>query len=252
MVGRAAAEIEPFHEKAILRDYIETILVCVIFVVFSRAFVFQQSKIPSGSMMDTLLIGDFIMVNRFVYSTAASALERALLPIREIERGDVVVFKQPQEPEIDFIKRVVGLPGDTVELREGLLYVNGSYVEEPHVEEEYRRLDRNGNYGPIAVEPDNYFVLGDHRNQSQDSRFWGQVPRGLMKGRALLIWWSFYDPRERQQGLTVPLGERGLGWLKKVRYSLRPCGEIEKAARRDDHTQGKPCTEFGRCLDLIR
>ena len=132
MVSRAIDEGEPVHEKAILRDYIETILVCVIFVVFSRAFVFQQSKIPSGSMMDTLLIGDFIMVNRFVYSTAASALERALLPIRDIERGDVVVFKQPQEPEIDFIKRVIGLPGETLELRNQTVLINGEPLVEPY------------------------------------------------------------------------------------------------------------------------
>jgi signal peptidase I len=240
------------HEKTILRDYIETILVCVVFVVFSRAFVFQQSKIPSGSMMDTLLIGDYIMVNRFVYSAASTALERLLLPIREVERGDVVVFKQPQEPEIDFIKRVVGLPGDTVELRGGSLFVNGEPIEEPYVEESYRRLDGNGNYGPIRVEPDHYFVLGDHRNQSQDSRFWGQVPRALMKGRALLVWWSFYDPDERGQGITVPIGQRSVGWARKVRYFFRPCGDLEQAARRDDHRRGKPCTEFGRCLDVIR
>ena len=91
--------------KTLVRDYVETILVCVIFVIFSRAFVFQQSKIPSGSMMDTLLIGDYIMVNRFVYSPATTALERAVLPLQPIRRGDVVVFKQPDQPEVDFIMK---------------------------------------------------------------------------------------------------------------------------------------------------
>ena len=126
----ATASVDVPQQKPLLRDYIETILVCVMFVIFSRAFVFQQSKIPSGSMMDTLLIGDYIMVNRFVYSHGGTPLERALLPQRPIRRGDVIVFKQPDEPEVDFIKRVVGLPGDIIELRNGYLYVNDQVVEE--------------------------------------------------------------------------------------------------------------------------
>ena len=93
----------------------ETILVCVIFLIFSRAFVFQQSKIPSGSMEDTLLIGDFILVNRYVFSPTQFEWEKRFLPVREIRRGDVIVFKFPSEPEIDYIKRVIGLPGDVVE-----------------------------------------------------------------------------------------------------------------------------------------
>lgn len=192
--GSGAAEELPPYEKAILRDYIETILVCVMFVIFSRAFVFQQSKIPSGSMMDTLLIGDYIMVNRFVYAPSSFEWERRLLPERPIRRGDIVVFKQPEEPEIDFIKRVVGLPGDRIELRNGHLYVNGENREELYVKEEYRRQDQRKNFGPVEVGPDHYYVLGDHRDASADSRFWGQVPRHLMKGRALLIWWSYDEP----------------------------------------------------------
>ena len=91
------------YPKSVARDYFETIVVCVIFVLFSRAFVFQQSKIPTGSMKNTLLVGDYIMVNKFVYGPSASALERAVLPMKPIERGDVVVFKYPEEPEVDYI-----------------------------------------------------------------------------------------------------------------------------------------------------
>ncbi len=213
----------PTYEKSVVRDYAETILICVVFVIFSRAFVFQQSKIPSGSMMDTLLIGDYIMVNRFVYAPLASELERRLLPVRPIRRGDIVVFKQPDEPEVDFIKRVVGLPGDRIELRGGQLFVNGQRVEEPYVKEVYRRQDPKKNLGPVAVEPDHYFVLGDHRDASADSRFWGQVPRRLMKGRALLIWWSYDEPPGTKVYKSLPellqsWGSKALHFFTRSRW----------------------------------
>jgi len=216
--------------KPLLRDYIETILVCVIFVIFSRAFIFQQSKIPSGSMMDTLLVGDYIMVNRFIYAPSASSWEDALLPLRPIERGDVIVFKHPDEPEVDFIKRVVGLPGEIVELLDGHLHVNGERIEEPYVEAAYRRRDPKRNFGPIEVLPDQYFVLGDHRDQSADSRFWGQVPRGLIKGRALLIWWS-YDEVNGKIYMTLP--ERLSSWGNKLLHFFTR-------------------SRWGRCFNLIR
>ncbi len=180
----------PPHQKGVLRDYVETILVCVIFVVFSRAFAFQQSKIPSGSMEDTLLIGDYIMVNRFVYAPTSFDWERSLLPVRDVRRGDIVVFKYPDSPEVDYIKRIVGLPGDTVEMRQGYLYVNGVRQEEPYVRSDYRPAD---SFGPRRVPDNSYFALGDHRNRSADSRVWGFVPRALLKGRALFVWWSYAE-----------------------------------------------------------
>jgi signal peptidase I len=186
---RRETDGNPPPQKGVLRDYTETILVCVIFVIFTRAFAFQQSKIPSASMEDTLLVGDYIMVNRFVYSPASFGWERSILPQRELRRGDVVVFKYPSEPEIDYIKRVLGLPGDTVEVRDGHAYVNGARLDEPYVKASYRTPDND--FGPERVEPGHYFMMGDHRNKSSDSRAWGQVPRELIKGRALLIWWSY-------------------------------------------------------------
>ena len=144
------------HAKGVLRDYVETILVCVIFVVFSRAFAFQQSKIPSGSMENTLLVGDYIMVNRFVYAPTSFAWERTLLPVRDVQRGDVVVFKYPDSPEIDYIKRIVALPGDTVEMRQGFLYVNGTRQEEPYVEDEFRPAE---SFAPRQVPDDHYFAM---------------------------------------------------------------------------------------------
>ena len=221
--------VQALPQKAILRDYVETILICVIFVIFSRAFVFQQSKIPSGSMEDTLLVGDYIMVNRFIYAPTSLGLERALLPIKPIQRGDIVVFKQPNEPEIDYIKRVVGIPGDTVEVRRGYLFVNGDPIPEPYVNEAYRI---NATYQhPVKVKPGHYFVMGDHRNSSSDSRVWGQVPRELVKGRALLIWYSFDE--QRSNTAYLPLDERLKSWAYKLR-----------------HFAGR--TRWGRCFSLIR
>lgn len=177
--------------KGIIRDYVETILVCVIFLIFSRAFVFQQSKIPSGSMENTLLIGDFILVNRYVFSPADSAWEKRWLPVREIRRGDVIVFKFPNEPEIDYIKRVIGLPGDVVEERFGEIYVNGAPLVEPYVPDAYR--DKRSFYPPRTIPEGHYFALGDHRNRSSDSRVWGLVPQELIKGRAVAVWYSYED-----------------------------------------------------------
>jgi len=247
-VGIAATETisNGTYEKPILRDYVETILICVIFVIFSRAFVFQQSKIPSGSMEDTLLIGDYIMVNRFVYAPYSFEWERALLPLRRIQRGDVVVFKHPPGPEQDFIKRVIGLPGDTIELRGGRLYVNDRWIDEPYVNDVYRIQDADKNFGPIQVRPDDFFVMGDHRDASSDSRKWGPVPRDLMKGRALLIWFSFSDPVEqRQRNPFLSSSERFGSWGRKLRHMLNNCDNT-------DRQQATPCTRYGRFFDVIR
>jgi signal peptidase I len=213
--GRKAQEAgSPAAPKSLARDYLETILVCVIFVIFTRAFAFQQSKIPSGSMEDTLLVGDYIMVNRFVYSPAETELERRLLPQREVRRGDVVVFKFPPEPEVDYIKRVVGLPGDTVELRRGHLYVNGDPLSEPYVRDDHREREF---FPPVVVPEGNYFVMGDHRNRSLDSRAWGTVPRELVKGRALLIWWSY---REEPSDVELRGADRLRSTVSKAAHFL--------------------------------
>jgi len=185
-------------------------LICVIFVVFTRAFIFQQSKIPSGSMEDTLLIGDYIMVNRYVFSPADSAWEKALLPVRDVRRGDVIVFKFPEEPETDYIKRVIGLPGDTLEIRRGIVYVNGQRMDDPFVKEAYRLPD---SYPSFTVPEGRYWVMGDHRDRSSDSRVWGYVSRDLIKGRALLVWWSYTEgPND--------INLRGMDQLKAIGSKL--------------------------------
>jgi signal peptidase I len=182
----------------------------VILALFIRTFVVQAFKIPTGSMEPNLLIGDHLLVNKFVYAPTATPIERVLLPVGTLHRGTVVVFKYPEEPERDFIKRVIGLPGDTIEMRAKKVYVNGKPLDEPYVHflqppdapSEYHEVtsyDLRERYPPTAVPPDHYFVMGDNRDNSQDSRYWGFLPRDYIKGKALVIYWSYEAGREDYQ-----------------------------------------------------
>ena len=189
-------------KKSIVREYFESIVIAVILALFIRTFVVQAFKIPTGSMEENLLIGDHLLVNKFVFGPTASRLERAVLPIGRLERGDVVVFKYPVEPERDFIKRVVGLPGETIEVKEKKVYINGKPFEERYVHflapptaqselHEVTSFDVRERYGPVTVPPNQYFVMGDNRDNSQDSRYWGFLPRDYIKGKALVVYWSY-------------------------------------------------------------
>ena len=188
-----------FHKSA-LREYFESIVVAVILALFIRTFVVQAFKIPTGSMEQNLLIGDHLLVNKFVFSPTATDAERGLLPVTSINRGDVIVFKYPEDPERDFIKRVIGLPGDVVEVRHKRVYIDGRPLDEPYVyylrppsaaASPFGVADLREQYGPVTVPPSEYFVMGDNRDNSQDSRYWGFLPRDLVKGRALIIYWSY-------------------------------------------------------------
>ena len=188
----------PF-KKSVAREYFESIVIAVIMALFIRTFVVQAFKIPTGSMEPNLLIGDHLLVNKFVFGPGS--FERAILPTRDIRRGDVVVFKYPEDPERDFIKRVIGLPGETLELKAHRIQINGKPLDEPYAYylprpsgdglHESTSDDVRDSYGPVVVPPDAYFVMGDNRDNSQDSRYWGFLPRHLVKGRALFIYWSF-------------------------------------------------------------
>jgi signal peptidase I len=190
-------------QKSVLREYFEALLIAVIFATFARTYVVQAFKIPSGSMEENLLIGDHILVNKFVYGPAPSAFERAILPVREVRRGDVVVFKSPEDPTRDFIKRCVALPGDQVEIIGKKLFVNGEPIDETaytyHTDHQTYPRSRfsvpqhryRDNFGPEIISAGRYFCLGDNRDNSNDSRFWGSVPEEMIKGRAVLIYWSY-------------------------------------------------------------
>jgi signal peptidase I len=185
--------------KSTVREYFESIVIAVILALFVRTWVVQAFKIPTGSMENNLLIGDHLLVNKFVFAPQVSSVERAILPMRDIRRGDIVVFKYPDEPERDFIKRVIGLPGETIELRNKKVFVNGVGLDEPyvhfleasHMAGEVTSFDVRERYGPVTVPMSQYFVMGDNRDNSQDSRYWGFLPRHYIKGKALLIYWSY-------------------------------------------------------------
>jgi signal peptidase I len=201
-------------KKSTLREYFESIVIAVILALFVRTFVVQAFKIPTGSMENNLLIGDHLLVNKFVYGPTATPLERALLPIGAIHRGDVLVFKYPEQPDRDFIKRVIGLPGETLEVREKKVYINGTAIDEPYAHfltpaseasafHEVTSFDVRERYGPVTIPPNHYFMMGDNRDNSQDSRYWGFLPRENIKGKALVIYWSYQAERDEYQGEGV-------------------------------------------------
>ena len=207
--------------KSTLREYFESIVIAVILALFVRTFIVQAFKIPTGSMENNLLIGDHLLVNKFVFGPSETGLERALLPMGTVKRLDVVVFKYPEEPERDFIKRVIGLPGETVELRAKKVYINGRALEEPYVHfleeprhnaelSEVTSSDVRENYGPVTVPPNQYFMMGDNRDNSADSRYWGFMPRDYVKGKALLIYWSYESGREDYEDDSASATVKGL------------------------------------------
>ncbi|MFH1176420.1 MAG: signal peptidase I [Acidobacteriota bacterium] len=201
------------------REYYEAILVAVIFTLFARTFVAQAFKIPTGSMEDNLLIGDHLFVNKFIYAPHWSTPIHHMLPYREVRRGDVVVFKYPQDPQRDFIKRAVAVGGDVLEVRGKAVSVNGApevnprrahkdaqvYPDSPLLPPSLRNRD---NLGPVRVPDQSVFCMGDNRDNSYDSRFWGAAPQSYLKGRALFIYWSYDSP---------PNTHEWRGWFDRVR-----------------------------------
>jgi signal peptidase I len=172
-------------------------------------------------MKPNLLVGDHLIVNKMVFAPAATGVERAILPGRDIHRGDIVVFKFPKDPERDFIKRVVGLPGDRLELRQKRLYINDQPVEEPHAHAQPPGAtpaatgDLRFNYGPMTVPRDQYFMMGDNRDYSEDSRYWGFLPASYVKGQALFIYFSFVTPAETPTPRPPDQGEfAGVRWRR--------------------------------------
>ena len=218
---------EPY-KKSSLRDTFESLVVTVILAIFGTTFVIQAFKIPTGSMENTLLIGDHLLVNKFAFAYHSGALAR-FLPYRDVHHGDVLVFKFPGSPEEQsepgehFVKRVIGLPGDRIRIFHRQVFVNGQPLSEPYVYHAYPDMQHSGDdfpppdseylqgattlwsaelpshvnkEGELVVPAGFYFAMGDNREQSWDSRFWGFVPRELISGRPLLIYWSYETPHD--------------------------------------------------------
>ena len=192
-------EKEKRTKKSVVWEYAEAIVIAVILALIIRKFVIQAYKIPSGSMLETLQIGDHILVNKFIYY------------FKEPERGDIIVFKYPKDQKRDFIKRLIGLPGETLEIKDKKVFINGELLDEPYAVfkdtetfyfNPYART--RDNYGPRIIPENCYFMMGDNRDYSQDSRYWGLLDRELIEGKALLIYWSW--------------NKNGQGLLEKVRW----------------------------------
>ncbi len=208
--------------KSKLREYFESLIIAIILALFVKTFVIQTFQIPTGSMEDNLLIGDHIIVNKLIYGPEIPLLQ-AIMPMRKIERGDVVIFKYPGNVKQDYVKRVIGLPGETVRIIGHQIYIDGVPIEELGMDEDsytfqWRRADTeraagigaDTSYDPETspsakavethqVPQDHYFMMGDHRSISRDSRDWGTVPRDYITGRAMLIYWSYHATRDDYQ-----------------------------------------------------
>jgi signal peptidase I len=202
--GKTVAGAAARPKKNVFREYAESIIIAIILALIIRAFLVQAFKIPSGSMEDTLLIGDHLLVNKFIYGTRIPFTDKWVLPLRQPERGDIIVFEYPEDtrnPDLhfwqrkDYIKRVIGLPGDRVKMVNQVVYVNDRPYTIP--QEVHKGLSFDSappelfNFKEITVPGDSYFVLGDNRDRSQDSRFWGFVPKDNIKGLAFILYWSW-------------------------------------------------------------
>ncbi len=211
-------EIAQVNKKSTIREYAEALTIAILLALFIRTFIIQAFKIPSGSMKSTLLVGDHLLVNKFIYGIKIPFMDKFIIQFKKPERGDVVVFKYPENESMDFIKRIIGIAGDTIEIKNDQLYINNKKIETKLVgkysDDEMRNADvyeetidnkkhkilnqpdKPGNeyFGPVTVPPGHIFVMGDNRDNSQDSRKWDTthyVKLEKIKGKALIIYWSW-------------------------------------------------------------
>ena len=260
-----AKNLPPGAAKGAIRDNLEVICFAVALILFFKTFVGQQFSIPSGSMRETLMIGDHLLINKFIYARPQFAWESALFPMRKVERGDIIVFRWPMDRDQDYVKRCVAMPGDTVEMKDKRLFVNGKLVTGPweyHIvkpdlvpsgkgdgsmveagdpiagpwplgrdagpvtqpsgfwrfsDPDVVGMDRQGmqsliqndfkdNLGPVKVPPGYLMAMGDDRDNSEDSRYWGFVPMDHLRGRPFIVWWSFREGEHDYDNGTVPNG----------------------------------------------
>lgn len=189
-------DTDRIKKKSTFREYAEAAIIAILLALFIRTFVVQAFKIPSGSMEPTLMIGDHILVNKFIYGIKAPFLQTTLIPIEEPDRNDVIVFIYPVDKTKDFIKRVIGLPGDTIEIMKTKITINGKPYDDKYGYYAEKGAAGNGSnpsvrFGPVKVPEGHYFVMGDNRDHSYDSRYWGFVPAKDIKGKAFVIYWSW-------------------------------------------------------------
>jgi len=182
-------------------EYAKAIALALILALFIRAYFVQAFKIPSGSMIPTLLIGDHLLVNKFIYGTKIPFSNNRVLVLKKPERGDIIVFRFPHEPDRDFIKRIIAVEGDVIEGRNKEIYLNGKKISEPYIQHTdiyviMGSRDPRDNFPAQTVPNDMYFVMGDNRDQSFDSRYWGFVNAKDIRGKAFILYWSWDDTKK--------------------------------------------------------
>ncbi len=193
--------------KPLWREYLETALIALVAAVLLRVFVVSAYRVNSGSMEDSLLVGDYIFVNKLAYDYGG-----------EPQHGDIVVFKYPNNPDKDYIKRIIGVGGDQIEIFDKVLYVNGAVAQIPphskHVDQRVIPADLSfrDNFGPVVVPEGEVFVMGDNRDDSKDSRFWGTVPSDNIRGKAVLVYWS-WEPHPNPPGWGFPWVLDAVQWI---------------------------------------
>ena len=182
--------------KSNVKEYIESIIIAILIALFIRTFIICAYKIPSRSMVETLLVGDHILVNKFLYGVKIPLLRNTIIPVREPKRGEIVVFIFPNDRSKDFIKRVIGVGGDTIEIKNKKIFINGKeYSDSYGIYSDNiiypATMQPRDNYGPVTVPKNSIFVMGDNRDESLDSRFWGFVNLKDVEGKAFIIYWSW-------------------------------------------------------------
>ncbi len=189
------------QKKRFVKDYLEPIVVAVLIALFIRAFVVQAFKIPSSSMEPTLLVGDYLLVNKFIYGLRIPYSDIKFFQLKKPQRGDVIVFIFPLDPSKDFIKRVIGTEGEKVEIIRNKIYINDRLINDPwgrFVTDHFPRsyLQRMESFGPVVVPKDSLFVMGDNRDNSEDGRFWGFLNVNAVLGKAFIIYFSWNSTAE--------------------------------------------------------
>lgn len=184
------------QKKSVIREYVEAFAVAIVLALIIRTFVVQAFKIPSGSMEPTLLVGDHILVNKFIYGEHIPFTDIKVLDFRDPKQGEIIVFVYPKDESKDFIKRVIGVEGDTIEIKDKKLFINNKLFNDPYGFYKDNAIipghvQPRDNFGPVTVPEDSLFVMGDNRDRSADSRFWGFVRLNQVKGKAFLIYWSW-------------------------------------------------------------
>ncbi len=223
---------EPAYRHSTVREYFVTTVVCTIFALFVTTYVVHPMTVPTPSMVPTIMVGDRLLIDKFtIRNDFFGALPGT--PRHEMKRGDILVFKFPEQPDILYVKRLIGLPGETLEIRDKTVYINGEALHEPYKFHEDPSTFRNrgphsflsdvkrDNFGPIEIPPGSYFMMGDNRDNSADSRYFGFLPHDYIVGRPLFVFWSYEDDERAYQrtDLIKLYGERIIHFLTRTRWT---------------------------------